>query len=168
MALSRVTTLPRRGVRAAAEQLTVWQLQRSPHAAVRRLATALGDAARHRFSPESMRWFQRIEVMRHELAASTERVEVVDYGAGLPTSERTDEQMSHGYVSHPEVSRLTTSASLPPPYGRLLHAIVSTTGARRGIELGTCVGISAAYQAAALDDRDAARFVTCEGAPELA
>jgi predicted O-methyltransferase YrrM len=168
MALSRVTTLPRRGVRAAAEHLTVWQLQRSPHAAVRRVATALNDVARHRFSPESERWFGRIEALRGDLAASTDRVEVVDYGAGLPTSVRTDDEMGHGFVSHPEVSRLTTTASLPSTYGRVLHAIVSSTGVRRGIELGTCLGISAAYQAAALAGRDNARFVTCEGAPALA
>ena len=36
------------------------------------------------------------------------------------------------------------------------------------IELGTCVGLSAAYQATALPTGATRTFVTCEGAPELA
>ena len=38
----------------------------------------------------------------------------------------------------------------------------------RGLEMGTCVGISAAYQAAALNDNGAGRLVTLEGYAELA
>ena len=49
-----------------------------------------------------------------------------------------------------------------------MHAVVRSTGTRRGLELGTCLGISAAYQASALDHHDGAGFVTCEGAAALA
>jgi predicted O-methyltransferase YrrM len=168
MAMARVTTLPHKGARAAAERLTRWQLHRSPHGVVRRLAIALDDTSRGRFSPESLRWFERIEALRRALATSSDRIEVIDYGAGLPTSSRTDEEMRRGSVNRPEVARIAAAASLPPELGRLLHAVVSTTGARRGIELGTCLGISAAYQVAALDNRDGATFVSCEGAPALA
>ena len=165
---SRAAALPRRGARAAATRLQAWRLGRSPHATVRRVAAALHDSYRNRFPPESLRWFERIESMRRELAASSDRIEMVSYGAGLPTSGFTDEQMRRGFVARPEIGSLIRTASLPPATCRLLHAIVRTVGVRRGIELGTCLGVSAAYQAAALEDRDGASFVTCEGAPDLA
>jgi predicted O-methyltransferase YrrM len=38
----------------------------------------------------------------------------------------------------------------------------------RGLEMGTCVGISAAYQAAAFNDNGAGRLITLEGYDELA
>jgi predicted O-methyltransferase YrrM len=76
--------------------------------------------------------------------------------------------MYRGSVNHPELGPLARTASLPATLGRFLHSVVSTTRARRGLELGTCLGISAAYQASAQDHDDGATFVTCEGAPALA
>lgn len=133
-----------------------------------KVASAARAVARNEFSAESLRWFERIETLRTELAASTERVETVDYGAGLPTSARSDAEMYRGAVNHPQLGPLARTASLPAALGQFLHAVVRTTGARRGLELGTCLGISAAYQASALDHDDDATFVTCEGAAALA
>jgi predicted O-methyltransferase YrrM len=168
MAAARVSTLPAKAVRAATSRLSLWQLQRSASATARQVADAMRAAAHDEFSAESRAWFRRIEALREHVAQSTERVEVVDYGAGLPSSTRTDDEMLHGSISRPELGRLARTTSLPRSLGRFLHAVVASTGARRGIELGTCVGISAAYQASALDTHDDASFVTCEGAPALA
>lgn len=160
--------LARRAMRPVSLRRQVRRLARSPEPAVQRLADGLRDAAADHFDLPTRSRFARIEALRDELSASTERVEVHDFGAGLPTSTRTAVEMVRGTVSSPAVGRLAATASLPPQLGRLLHAVVAATGARRGIELGTCLGISAAYQAAALEDRDGAEFVTCEGAPALA
>ncbi len=148
----------------------------SHRAAPASFGRATGTSAGRRSAPSaaftvrrrSRGWFERIEELRALLAASADHVEVVNYGAGLRTSSRTDAEMRTGSVSQTVVGPLSVSASVPAPVGRQLHAIVHAVGVRRGIELGTCVGISAAYQASALQDAADVRFVTCEGAPGLA
>jgi predicted O-methyltransferase YrrM len=114
-------------------------------------AVLLGDLVRRgvrwRLSRDELHWVGRIEAERRRLAASTE---VVHRGDDVPLT-----------VS--EVSRASQSWR----GGRFLYAVVRGFGPTRGVELGTCVGLSAAYQAAAMATDDG-HLVTLEGYPDLA
>jgi predicted O-methyltransferase YrrM len=59
-----------------------------------------------------------------------------------------------------EVSRI---ASKSPHLAAVLFAILRETRARSALELGTCVGVSAAYEAAALQLNEGEPLVTIEG-----
>jgi predicted O-methyltransferase YrrM len=165
---SRLTDIARPLVRRLRSARTERTLRRSGDPSARAVADGLRDARRGRFDADAPRWFERIEALRSELATSDADVEVVDYGAGVPSMQRSDEEMRAGVVSHASIARLSINASLPESQGRLLHAIVSAIRPTNGIELGTCVGLSAAYQATAMPAAETRTFVTCEGAPELA
>lgn len=60
------------------------------------------------------------------------------------------------------------NASSGPTWGHRLFNAVSATKPDNCLELGACLGISAAYQAAALREIGAGRVVTLEGSPDLA
>jgi predicted O-methyltransferase YrrM len=168
MLRSRLTDIARPLVRRLRSAQLERRLRRSGDVTARSVADGLRVARRGTFDADALRWFGRIEALRSELATSDAVVEVIDYGAGTPSMTRSEQEMRAGFVSHSAIARLSMNASLPESQGRLLHAIVSAIRPTSGIELGTCVGLSAAYQATAMPDAETRTFVTCEGAPELA
>lgn len=107
----------------------------------------------------------RIEALRHDLAGSRDEVALVDYGAGDPELPLSPEAMYAGRQVRRTVGEISR-ASKPPFWARLLYNLVRTHGPRRCLELGTSLGLSAAYQAAALAGDG--RLVTVEGAAPLA
>lgn len=111
------------------------------------LADLLRRGTRWRLSADERQWVRRIESERKRLQDSTETV----HRAGDTP------------LAVAEVSR----ASQPWRGGRFLYAVVRAFRPARGIELGTCLGISAAYQAAALAANGDGRLVTVEGYTDL-
>ena len=105
-------------------------------AAVR--ATTFGQAG-----PGEADWTDRIERMRAELEASTD------------VTDRWGREATIGEI--------TRSASKKPLWASLLFRLVRHLRPASCIEMGTCVGISGAYQAAALALNGAGRLVTLEG-----
>lgn len=128
---------------------------------------ALREAAFNSLSPNELKWVSLIENRRSGLLASREIVEVVDYGAGDRESKRTEGEMKAGVRSPAFVSDLCR-VSKSPFWSLFLFKLIRQLGARSCLELGTCVGISASYQAAALDLNGGGRLLTLEGAPEIA
>jgi predicted O-methyltransferase YrrM len=78
------------------------------------------------------------------------------------------QEMGGGRVVQRQVGELCRKASKPPAWSLLLFELVRAFRPRNCIELGTCLGISAAYQAAALRLNGAGTLVTLEGAEALA
>ena len=109
----------------------------------------------------------RIEQRRTALLESDGRITVVDFGAGRPDSRRSREEMERGVQSTAQVSRIT-AVSKPPFWALLLYKLVRRLEPVSCLELGTCVGISAAYQATALRFNGAGTMTSLEGAPEIA
>src|SRR5947207_1405865 len=66
------------------------------------------------------------------------------------------------------VSAATGGVSIPPVWGPFLMRLVRELSPELCLELGTGVGISTAYQAAALDLNGAGRLITIDGSPEWA
>ena len=134
-----------------------------------RLLRAVQRTLKDDFEPDERAWFARIEVMRSRLLASTDPVTVVDYGAGAPRETRTPEEMRCGYTTQARIGDICRRASKPAFWARLLFALVREFRPRTAVELGTCLGVSAAYQGAAMQlNGNGAKLWTLEGADNLA
>ncbi|GAA6525480.1 class I SAM-dependent methyltransferase [Intrasporangium sp. DVR] len=96
-----------------------------------RLAGALDRIAADQLPAESARALDRIEAARRAMLRSAETV---------PWADDTTQSLA----------RICARASQPPSGARLLHHVVAMWQPREALELGTCVGVSAAYQAAAM------------------
>lgn len=109
----------------------------------------------------------RIERRRSELRDSERTILYRDFGAGAPGARRSAGQLAEGVASQRRVSDLVL-ASVPREWGLLLFQLIRRFRPGRLIELGSALGISAAYQAAALELNDLGHLFTLEGCPEMA
>ncbi|HSM35209.1 MAG TPA: class I SAM-dependent methyltransferase [Longimicrobiales bacterium] len=116
--------------------------------------------------PDSSRWFERIEARRRELASREDAIPrwgrpwLPDRTALVPEGAEI--------ASEPlPVARLV-QASKGPPWCRVLYELVRRLAPRHVVELGTNLGISGCYLAAALKDSGGGRLTTLEGSPHKA
>jgi predicted O-methyltransferase YrrM len=116
----------------------------------------------------SQRWAARIEKLRASLCASDETLSYMDYGAGSPESHRSADQMAAGTPCQRRLADICRAASKPEQWGRLLFRIVRQVKPEFCLELGTCLGISAAYIGAALKVNRRGHLYSIEGAAALA
>ena len=79
----------------------------------RRVGAALRDTLSGTVSPAEKEWIDRIESLRKGLAASTGEIEIVDYGAGTQSENRTELQMREGRRESRKVSMICKSAGRP-------------------------------------------------------
>lgn len=115
------------------------------------------------------RWtFWKIEALRRRLLRSNEPIPIVDFGAGSHAEVNAGTPIQAGRQVTGTVGETCIMASKSETWGRRLYALIRATQPTYGIELGTCLGLSAAYQAAAMQRNGIGRFVTLEGAPALA
>ncbi len=99
--------------------------------------------------------FGAIEKRRQALYRDERSIRVRDYGAGSLVDGAGERR----------IADIARHAAKPPKFGRLLFRLVQRLQPDTVLELGTSLGISTAYMAAA---RSAARVVTLEGCPETA
>lgn len=112
------------------------------------LARALRTTALGRVPNEERDWARRIEERRRELLSSG----------------RSSEVSNLEFEGSMEISAATHWVSLPPPWCLFLMRLVRELGPRSSLELGSGLGISGAYQAAALKLHGAGRLVTMDAA----
>ena len=98
-------------------------------------------------------WVDKIERKRAELEQSTTVFEVPKL-RDLPATTDT-------------IGRMALS-SKPPRWAYMLFRLVRELSPVAGLEMGACVGISAAYQAAAMELNGVGRLTSLEGVPALA
>jgi predicted O-methyltransferase YrrM len=154
----------RRSGRAAREEMHQGA-NAAPPAALRQ---PLADAARGHTTRQERQWLRRIERLQAELATSPAQVDIVDYGAGNASGTRSKEEMDRGTRITREAGEASSVWSASPPCGLLLFRLIRALQPDHCLELGTAFGISAAYQAAALELNGHGRLTTLEGADELA
>ncbi|WP_343306146.1 class I SAM-dependent methyltransferase [Chitinophaga niabensis] len=94
-----------------------------------------------------------IEALRQQLLQSEEVLEVTDLGAGSLM----------GATNTRKVRDIVRHAAKPPKFGQLFHRLVKRFNAATVLELGTSMGLSTAYMAAA-----GANVHTIEGCPNIA
>jgi predicted O-methyltransferase YrrM len=96
-----------------------------------------------------------IEQLRRDLRRDTTVIPVTDFGAG-PAGGATRKRT---------VAQIARTAAKPAKYAGLLYRIAAFYRPRTVLELGTSLGLTTAYLAAAAPD---AAVTTLEGSPELA
>ncbi len=108
-----------------------------------------------------------IESRRSVLLNSHEEIPVIDFGAGHMDSQLTAEQMMAGIEYHQSIAEISENRSKPAFWAKIMFKIVRKLQPLSCVELGTCVGISAAYQASALKLNGKGHLKTIEGSPEI-
>ncbi|MCD2421450.1 class I SAM-dependent methyltransferase [Niabella pedocola] len=99
--------------------------------------------------------YERVEALRKQLQNDPSVLTVQDLGAGSAKSS----------ASTRKVASIAKNAAKPAKYGQLMYRMIRHYGALRILELGTSLGITTSYLAAANPE---ARVVTLEGAPSVA
>lgn len=120
------------------------------------LAEAIEAGRLSRFSREEREWVERIEGLRAGLESSTEIVRTV---AAELSGDPADSEVFEDVVG--DVCR---AASHPPLWAGILLSLVRRLRPKRCLELGSCLGLSAAYQGAALELNGEGRMISLEGA----
>ncbi|MHC4339182.1 MAG: O-methyltransferase [Planctomycetota bacterium] len=144
------------------------RLHQFDHPIAPKVARAFGSALDGSFSIEERVSLDAIEALRRRLNRSDEPLETVDYGAGSGSENRSEDAMRSGRPHRTTVGRLAGERSKSAKWCRMLFQLVRECRPTSCLELGTCLGVSAAYQAAALSLNGAGRLTTIEGAPALA
>jgi len=146
------------------------RLSRQSNAASKSLAKVLRETLQNRPAPEEKVWIEKIELLRNELNSSTDEVTLMDYGAGSPERERSIEnhKAREGKVKTKTIGDVCRTASKPYKWSFLLLKLIREFRPLVCLELGTCLGVSASYQAAALKLNQSGRIVSLEGAESLA
>jgi predicted O-methyltransferase YrrM len=130
------------------------------------LIDAVKAAAIPRPSGPERQWIERIELMRKLMLTSPQPLTITDFGAGKEHKFDTGDTMTRN-VSVRTLGDMTNS-SKKPHWAYLLFQIVRALKPESCLELGACVGISASYQAAALELNGRGKLITLEGADVLA
>jgi predicted O-methyltransferase YrrM len=119
-------------------------------------------------TPEEKSWIDRIEHLRTQMNASTKQITRTDYGAGNPDSNWAQDEMRAGVEVTDTLAHISRVVSKPAFWCLLLFKLIRTMRPSSCLEMGTAVGVSAAYQAAALRLNRHGSLVTLEGAASLA
>ena len=132
-----------------------------------RIAACLEAAKKMHMTQDEKDRAEPIERLRAEMNALKRRIQRTDYGAGIPNSGRTHEQMQAGVHVTQTLGDFTRVSRLSPFWCLFLLKLIRATRPSVCLELGTGVGISGAYQAAALEMNGQGKLTTLEGSPEL-
>jgi precorrin-6B methylase 2 len=135
--------------------------------ALDKIANAIDDALNDNLTSEEKVWVDQIEELRSVLSADITGITMTDYGAGSPKSNRTKEEMYAGVATPTSISECCR-ASKPYFWALVLFKLIRELKPTTSIELGTCLGISAAYQASAHKINDKGSITTLEGETSLA
>jgi predicted O-methyltransferase YrrM len=144
------------------------RLAASPDPWGKRLAVALGRAASCSLTPEEHAGAAPIEELRRRLCASSEVLVRQDFGAGEPDSAAGAAPAASGVERSETVGACTMRLSKQPFWCGVLLALVREARPVSALELGTAMGISAAYEGLGLQLKGAGSLVTLEGSATLA
>lgn len=121
------------------------------------LARVFDATAKQRTVPEERAWIERIERLREELATTPATLEA-------RLSEYTAKEADERTIRVHTMENLARQKAPPRIWGLLLFRLVRELRPATCLELGTGLGISAAYQAAAFRLNGRGRLVTVEAA----
>ena len=115
------------------------------------------------------KWIEKIKNLKKNMEASNANIQIIDYGAGISGSQYKQQKgASSEHVLNRIVGDVCKKASQPYLWSLLLFKIIREIKPQICLELGTCLGISASYQAAALKLNTSGKILTLEGAESLA
>lgn len=132
------------------------------------LADAFAATLGQNLTAAEQHYVTEIERLRAQLEADTSVLEVQDFGAGNGRKSTSPAGQRRGHTQRIEVGKYCRDTSRRPVSGVLLLKLLRALRPTTVLELGTSVGISAAYQAAALTINGTGTLYTLEGATSVA
>ena len=145
------------------------RLIRQPEPELNSLGKTIQAVLQKQLDNEEKNYIDNIEHLRKKLNRSTTKITIVDYGAVSPALNLSKKQMNKGCITVEIVGNISKSASITlPPWSLLLFKLIREFKPLKCLELGTSLGLSAAYQAAALELNKKGQLYTLEGADSLA
>jgi precorrin-6B methylase 2 len=132
------------------------------------IAGVLDEVLKNKISNEEEIWINKIERLREKLEASTEDIELVDYGAIEPDLEIRERELNKGRTIKTTVGAKCKSGSELFFWVFILFKLIRKFRPSTCLELGACMGLSASYQASALELNGKGRMITIEGDSSLA
>jgi predicted O-methyltransferase YrrM len=132
------------------------------------VSAAIAGAFNSRTSAAEKAWIGHIEELRRRMKACSKVLEITDYSARSADAQLTEEEMYRGRVIRRTIGEVCTRTSRTSRYGLLLLRLIRELKPHTCVELGTSLGISACYHAAALKLNGAGKLVTLEGADAVA
>jgi predicted O-methyltransferase YrrM len=132
-----------------------------------KIRQAISETVFNRINLEEKIRISRIEQVRKQFTGNPTPVTILDFGAGNPNSNRSDEEMAKGTTSTTTYGDICTG-SKPALWALLLFKLIRKIQPELAIELGTCIGISAAYQSSAMHLNGKGRLITIEGSETIA
>ncbi len=118
---------------------------------------AIARALRNRLERDEMFWRDSIEGLRRQMARDETTLTYHDLGSGGKP----------GGASVTRTMADVEASSVPPHQGVALHVLAREIRPDTCLELGTCLGVSSAYLASALDLNENGSLVTLEGGKDL-
>ncbi len=131
------------------------------------LGETLNEALQNKISGDELRWIDKIERMREKLISSREKISIVDYGASKREDTHGHKQYE-GKIVNRTIGTIARRAGKPYFWSLFLFKLIRKFKPEFCLELGTSLGISASFQAAALKLNGGGEIVTLEGAGTLA
>ena len=165
--LKKFLKLPIQLFRRYKARSALTQLTSHKYSKLKAVGDALYESLTNTISAEEKKMITLIEQRRSFLLSSDKEIAVIDYGAGSPNSNRTNEEMEKGVQSTALVADIC-KASKPAFWATFLFKLIRKLEPSSCVELGSCVGISASYQATALNINGKGNLLTLEGSPEIA
>lgn len=147
--LKKISRLPIQMFRRYRARTALTQLTSHNHPKLKAIGEALNETLTKTISDEEQKWINSIEHRRSFLLNLDKEISVIDYGAGSSTSNRAWDEMKRGVQSTALVANIC-KASKPAFWATFLFKLIRKLEPLSCVELGSCVGISASYQAAAL------------------
>lgn len=144
------------------------RLRREADVTIKALANVFNAVIKNKCSYEEKDRIEKIETLRNRLNSSSIKISLIDYGAGSPDSNLTAKEMYKGRPAIRSVREICRLGSKPYREAFLLFKLVREFRPSVCLELGTALGISSAYQTAALELNRCGRITTLEGAESLA
>jgi predicted O-methyltransferase YrrM len=130
--------------------------------------TAFNSSLQLDITPEEKAWIRKIESLRKDLNASTTVINRIMFGPPPETQDPSGESGREGQMVTQTVGQICRRASRQYLWCLLLFRLIREFKPTVCLELGTCLGITASYQAAALKLNRQGRLITLEGDPTLA
>lgn len=155
--------------RQSITRLKLMELKKNNDIDVQRMASVIDFIIYdNRWSKEEKIILKEVDKIEKKYLSSTETIKIIDFGAGLGKTERSQKEQEKGVESVAKISDLHKIASSKKMWGKLMFKIIREFKPTNCLELGTNLGISASYQILGLKLNGSGRLTTIEGSKEQA
>jgi len=141
-------------------------LKKNNNVRVQKMALILEEVISRKEISEGV--LTKVYALEQKYANTSDTIDVVDYGAGEPDFDRSQQTQEDGVITTEKISYIHKMASSKRKWGHLIFKLIRTFQPTECLELGTCLGVSAAYQITALQLNNKGFLTSIEGSSQQA